>query len=99
MMTDPKVLEFLASLRGGAGRVPPPPVDPPPQPGDDGRMEARLRAVEDAVLRINTVLPTLATREDMHREISAQTWRFVGWVTTVGIALTAAVYFIARNVH
>ena len=69
----------------------------PPQPPDD--MEARMRAVEDAVLRINTILPTLATKEDLAREINAQTWRFVTWTTSVGIALTAAVYFIARNVH
>lgn len=76
----------------------------PPQPPDD--MEARMRAVEDAVLRINTILPTLATKEDLasgiaglHKELNVQTWRFVVWVTSVGIALTAAVYFIARNVR
>jgi hypothetical protein len=100
--------EVIAKARGGAR--PPPPVDPNGQPGDDGGMESRLRAVENAVVRIDATLPTLATKEDLAREIgglgsvmhkafSDQTWKFVGWTTTAGIALTAAVYFIARNVQ
>lgn len=41
-------------------------------------------------------------RAEMHKEISAQTWRFITWVTglfvTVGGAMVAATYFIARQV-
>ncbi len=70
-------------------------------------MEDRLRAVEDAVLRISTLLPTLATktelaelRVDMHKgfaEMQAaqnvQTWRFIGFV-----GLIAGLFFAAHKV-
>jgi hypothetical protein len=65
-------------------------------------MEARVSAVEQAIARIDATLPTLATKADLHKEINAQTWRFVTFVTTfvtvVGSALTAAVYLIATHV-
>lgn len=100
--------------------------------GDNGGMENRLRAVENSIIRIDAVLPTLATKEDLHKavgdvradlhkavgdlrselhkaigdvrselrkDMNEQTWKFVTFVTSVCIALTAAVYFIARNVH
>jgi transcriptional regulator with XRE-family HTH domain len=72
--------------------------DPPDAPRDDGATESRLRALEDAVLKINTLLPTLATKDDLHREINAQTWRFVTWTTGIGGLLVTATYFIARHV-
>lgn len=101
-MRDPGAAAFLRQMHervaGSSVNGPPPPVDHGGG-GDDGGMEKRLRDVEDAVMRINTILPTLATKEDVHKEINVQTWRFVTWMTSVGIALTAAVYFIARNVH
>jgi hypothetical protein len=34
----------------------------------------------------------------MHREFTAQTWRIVGAMLTFGGLLSAAVFFIARNV-
>ena len=34
-----------------------------------------------------------------HQEIHAQTWKVISWVTAICTGLTAAVYFIARNVH
>jgi len=133
--------------------------------GDNGDMENRLRSVENSIVRIDTVLPTLVTKDDLnkavgdvhsdlnkavgdvrsdlnkavgdlrselhkavgdvrselhkavgdvrselhkavgdvrselHKAINEQTWKFVTFVTSVCIALTAAVYFIARNVH
>lgn len=74
--------------------------------GDNGQMEARVNAVEKAIIRIEAVLPTLATKgdvekvlADMHKEMNAQTWRFVTYVTLAGGALTAAVYFIASHVR
>ena len=49
--------------------------------------------------KIEALLPTLATKEDLHREINAQTWRLVTFVTLVGGGLTAAVYFVATHVR
>lgn len=78
------------------------PVDPPGGGGDNGDMEKRLAKLE-------ALAPTLATKEDlmrevaglrveMHREFTAQTWRIVGAMLTFGGLLSAAVFFIARNV-
>lgn len=55
--------------------------------------------------RFDTILPTLATKEDLknlevtiHREINACSWRMVTWMTSVlGLAFTG-VFFIARYV-
>lgn len=73
------------------------------EPPYDAGMEARLAKIE-------TIIPTLATKEDlaraeggirsdMHKEFNAQTWRIIGAMLTFGTALTAATYFIARNIH
>lgn len=59
--------------------------------------------------RFDTILPTLATKEDLkdlelklrttiHREITACTWRMIGWMTTVLGVGFAAVFYIARHV-
>ena len=34
----------------------------------------------------------------MHKEFTAQTWRIIGAMLTFGALLSAAVFFIARNV-
>ena len=81
------------------GKQPPPPSGPTEPP----RMD-----LSDRVSKIEAVLPTLATKEDlvrevgslraeMHREFVAQTWRFVTFTTTVATALVGAVYYIARH--
>jgi len=36
---------------------------------------------------------------EFHKSMQAQTWKLISWMTVVCSALTAAVYFIARNVH
>jgi hypothetical protein len=53
---------------------------------------------------IAATLPTLATKEDLQRElvsvrsaIGEQTWKIVGWVTLAGGLLVAAVYYISRH--
>lgn len=80
-----------------------PPVARGGDGGDNNGMEARLT-------RLETMLPTLATKEDLarvegairadlHKEIATSTKWFVGWVTTVGIVLVSAVYYIARTVQ
>ncbi|ELX13880.1 hypothetical protein Jab_1c25200 [Janthinobacterium sp. HH01] len=38
-------------------------------------------------------------RGEFYRAMQAQTWKLISWMTVVCSALTAAVYFIARNVH
>jgi outer membrane murein-binding lipoprotein Lpp len=47
-----------------------------------------------------------ATKDDVAKvamrmlaAINDQTWKIIVWVSSVGFALTAGVYFIARNVH
>lgn len=71
-----------------------------------GGMEARISALESANLDtrdrlagIETRLETVATKEDLHRELAAQTWRFVTWTPTIGIALIGATFAIAKLVH
>ena len=71
------------------------------EPPYDGGMEARLTKIE-------TIIPTLATKEDlvrevgglrseMHKEFNTQTWKFVTWMTGICTALIAATYFIANH--
>jgi hypothetical protein len=46
-----------------------------PKPPDNDAMEARLTAVEQSIIRIDTILPTLATKADVERGISeTQRW-------------------------
>lgn len=41
--------------------------------GDDGDdMQARLRVVENAIARIDSMLPTLATKADLHEAMNGQ---------------------------
>ncbi|MDN8617828.1 hypothetical protein [Variovorax ginsengisoli] len=69
-------------------------------------MEARVAKLEDFALdtrerlaRIETRLDGFATREDLHKEIGAQTWRIIGAMVTLGTLLSGIVFFIARNVR
>lgn len=63
-----------------------------------GKLESSMTSVmtDVAVIRSN-----YATREDLHKEISSQTWKFVTYTTsmfvTVSSALVAASYFIAKH--
>jgi len=96
--------ELLDRIR----RAPPPPrppIDTRHGSGDDGAMEARISALEganidtrDRLARIETRLDSVATREDLHKEITAQTWRLVTFVCSFGTALVAATFFIAKHV-
>jgi hypothetical protein len=73
----------------------------------------RLTAIDLKLVKIETRLDTFATtfatkedlarvegsiRADMHKEFTAQTWRIIGAMLTFGTLLSAAVFFIARNV-
>lgn len=88
--------------------------------GNDGTMEARILALEkanldtrDRLMKIETKLDTMATREDLqtamcglhqemaglHKEMAAQTWRLVTFVCGFGSALVAVTYAFAKYVH
>jgi hypothetical protein len=60
------------------------------------KVEARLTALERdvAIIRSNYV-----TKEDLHKEINAQTWRLITFVCGFGTALVAATYFITTHVR
>lgn len=47
---------------------------------------------------IAIIKATFASKEDLHREISALTWRLVTFVCGFGTALVGATYFIATKV-
>lgn len=73
------------------------PVDGGTEPPDNGAMEAR-------VAKLEAIVPTLATKEDllrleakMHQEFNSQTWKFVTWMTGVCGLLVASTYFIATH--
>lgn len=73
-------------------------IDGGDEPPYDGDMEAR-------VTKLETIIPTLATKEDladlradMHKEFNTQTWKFITWMTGICTALIAATYFIATHI-
>jgi hypothetical protein len=39
-----------------------------------------------------------ATKEDLHKEINAQTWKLVTFVCGFGTALVGATYFIVKHI-
>lgn len=85
---------------------PKPPDDGGTEPPDNDDMEPRIKKLEDfaqdtrdRLARIETRMDSMATKEDLHRELGAQTWRLVGLMVTFGTLLASVVYFIARNVH
>lgn len=63
-----------------------------------GNLETDMRDVRDRMTRIEVRLDTFSTKEDMHKEFNAQTWRLVTWTTGLGTALVASAYFIAKHV-
>jgi hypothetical protein len=96
---EDRLRRIRPDLHGGSGAG----RGGPPYNGD---MEARVEKLEaaipdirDRLIKIEARLDMTATREDLHREMTAQTWRLVTFVTSIGAALVAATYFIARTVH
>lgn len=65
-------------------------------------MESRVAKIENDIVEMKVdiaiIKATFASKEDMHREISALTWRLVTFVCGFGTALVGATYFIAANV-
>lgn len=92
----------------------PTPLDFQARRANDRAMLSRLINLEKEMVAVRTTVEVIrsnyvtkedlvraegALRVELHRELDKQTWRFVGFMTVVCSALTAAVYFIARNVH
>jgi hypothetical protein len=78
------------------------PVDGGGEPPYDDGMEARVTKLEaaaqdtrDRLVRIETRLDSIATKEDMHRELHSLTWKMI----SAQAALVAAVYFVAKFIH
>lgn len=67
--------------------------------GDDGGMEARVAKLEAIVPTLATKLDLAELRAEIHKEFTAQTWRIIGAMFSCGALLSAAVFFIARNVR
>ena len=55
--------------------------------------------MEIRLTKLEAIIPTLATKEDLQRDLNAQTWTIIRWVTGVLIATitatTATTYLIA----
>jgi hypothetical protein len=65
-------------------------------------MESRMTALET---RLDTILPTLATKEDLknlevnlQRDIRSNTWLMITWATAVVSMAMTGVFYVARYV-
>jgi hypothetical protein len=58
-----------------------PPVDQPGGGGDDGGMDARLRAIEDRLLRLETRADEFATKTDLAETKHSM----VVWLVSIGV--------------
>jgi hypothetical protein len=85
------------------------PLDNGGGPPDDPRMEERVKKLEgladklvDRTVNIErdvaVVRSNYATKEDLHKEINAQTWKLVTFVCGFGTALVGATYFIVKHI-
>lgn len=77
---------------------------PPGGDGMDERVEKLEKLVDKTIERIVSIerdvavmRSNYATKEDLHKEMSGQTWRLVSFVCGFGTALVAATYFIATH--
>ena len=46
--------------------------------------------MEIRLTKLEAVIPTLATKEDLQRDMNAQAWTIIRWITGVLIATTTA---------
>jgi hypothetical protein len=58
------------------------------------KLEMATENTRDRLARIEVRLDTFATKEDLHQELHAMTWKIFGACTL----LVAAVYFIAKHI-
>jgi P2-related tail formation protein len=62
--------------------------------GDDGGMEHRLTALET---RLDAILPTLATKADLHEAINGQIKWMVGTAVALGASAITVMSFVLNN--
>jgi septal ring factor EnvC (AmiA/AmiB activator) len=60
-----------------------------------------LANVRDEIATANLRLSAEIAKSEsrLYQAINAQTWRLVTWMTSAMALMTAAVYYLARNVH
>ena len=70
--------------------------------GYDHPMEERVKKLEETLSAMKTDVAVIrsnyVTKEDLHKEISAQTWKLVTFVCGFGTALVGATYFLATHI-
>lgn len=68
----------------------------------DKQMDSRVTKLETEVtalkIEVGVIRSNYVTKEDLHKEICALTWKLVTFVCGFGTALVAATFFIARHV-
>lgn len=68
--------------------------------GDDGGMEdvqKRMTAVEQSIARIDATMPTLATKEELHKGFSDMVKWIVGTAFALGAAGITVMTFVLNN--
>jgi hypothetical protein len=80
-------------------------IDGSGRPPDDTDMEKRIEKLEEfagetreRMARMEVRLENVVTSAELHKEISAQTWKLVTFVCGFGTALVAATYFLATHI-
>ncbi|MTV36911.1 hypothetical protein [Duganella radicis] len=62
-------------------------------------LQVDLAVIKGTMSHYATHAEVESVRAELYKAIEAQTWRLLVWMTAVCSGLTAAVYYIARNVH
>lgn len=74
-------------------------LDKQGEPPDDRDMEARVKTLEDSVMAmkidIAVVRSNYVTKDVLHQEMHAMTWKIFGFSTV----LVGIVYYLAKYVH
>lgn len=64
-------------------------------------LEADMREVRDRLIRVDGKMDSFsehyATKADLHKEMTAQSWRIISLFSAIAGALVAATYFIAKH--
>jgi len=93
--------------RPDAAKIPPP-IEPGGSGPYDGGMEERVKKLEDTVSSLNesviqvrqnvaVMRSNYATTASVEKAVHDQTWKFVGWMTSICVALVGITYFLATH--
>jgi hypothetical protein len=74
-----------------------------PEPADERTLEPRIARLEEDLTAVKmdvaVIRSNYATKDYLHKELNAQTWRLTTFVCGFGTVLAGAIYFIAVNVR